>query len=127
MKKIEIEKPAEFMDMAKSKNNAFLYYDHPSDGIDYFNDPELEDIGWNASVFPFINYRTIAEFMEESCEGTLTFNDNEMGFNGFAEVDDIAKVREQVKNFVIEQIQNNKLEEYDDDQLESLEFFGVSL
>lgn len=125
MKKIEIEKPAEFMDLAKSKNNSFLYYDHPSDGIDYFNDPELEDIGWNACVFPFISYRTIAQFMEENCEGTLTFNDNEMGFNGFAEVDNILEAREQVKAFVIEQIKNNKLEEYDDDQIESLEFFGI--
>ena len=53
MKKIEIEKPTDFMDLAKEKEGDYLYYDHPSDGVDYFNDPQLEDIGWNACAFPF--------------------------------------------------------------------------
>lgn len=127
MRKIEIEKPAEFIELAKKKKDQFLYYDHPSDGIDYFNDPKLEDIGWHACAFGFINYRVLAEFIENNCEGTLTFNDNEMGFNGFVEVDDIAKVADQLKEFVIDQIKNNKLQEYDEDQLEALEFFDIKL
>lgn len=127
MKKIEIEKPADFMKLAKDKNNKYLYYDHPSDGIDYFNDTQLEDIGWHANAFSFLNYRAIAEFIEENCEGTLTYNDNDLGFNGFVEVEDITKVREQVKEFCSNQIQISNIQDYDDDQLEALEFFGIQL
>lgn len=127
IRKIEIEKPSEFMELVKSKNGSYLYYDHPSDGIDFFNDKELEDIGWHACAFNFLNYRILAQFIEDSCEGTLTFNDNQMGFNGFVELDDIKQAREKVKNFVIEQIKNNKIEQYEDEQLEALEFFGIKI
>jgi hypothetical protein len=127
MEKVEIEKPADFMELAKSKEGSYLYYDHPSDGVDYFADSKLEDIGWNACVFPFLSYRVLAEFIEDSCDGTLYYNDSHMGFNGFVEITNIEDVRKKVKGFCISQIKENKLDEYDDDQLESLEFFGVSI
>jgi len=82
-------------------------------------------MGWQSSVFDFIKYRDIAEFIEENCEGTLTFNDHPMGFNGFVEVDNIEDVRTQVKAFIIDKIKNNPLEDYDEDQKEALEFFGI--
>ena len=50
-----------------------------------------------------------------------------MGFNGFVEVENINTTREQVKLYCIDMIKNNKLEEYEDDQIEALEFFGVKL
>ena len=125
MKKIEIEKPEEYLSLVAKKAKEYLYHDHPSEGIDFFCDDELENIGWHSSVFEFIKYRDIAEFIELNCEGTLTFNNHPMGFNGFVEVDDIKDVRKKVRQFVIDKIKSNKLDEYDDDQKESLEFFGI--
>ncbi|MCD4758494.1 MAG: hypothetical protein K8R39_09495 [Arcobacteraceae bacterium] len=127
MKKVEIEKPEEYLDLVARKAKEYLYHDHPTEGIDFFCDDELENIGWHSSVFEFLKYRDIAEFIEENCEGTLTFNDHPMGFNGFVEVDNIEDVRVKVKQFVIEKIKSNKLEEYDIDQQESLEFFGIKI
>ena len=105
----------------------YLYQDHPNDGIDLFCDTQIEDMGWHSSTFDFITYRDIAQCIEENCEGTLTFNDHPMGFNGFVEVDDIEDVRTTVRSFICEQIKSNKLESYDDDQLEALEFFKINL
>jgi hypothetical protein len=127
VKKIEIEKPAEFLELVESKKNEYIYHDHPSDGLDLFTDEIMEDYGWHAVSFDFITYRSIAEFMEENCDGEFYFNDHPMGFNAFAIASDIQKAREQVKAFIIEQIKANVLDEYDEDQEEALEFFGVKL
>jgi len=127
MIKNEIKKPDDFLKLIEQKHEKFLYQDHPNDGIDLFSDKELEQMGWHASTFDFITYRDIAQFIEENCEGTLTFNDHPMGFNGFVEVDDIKDVRVKVKIFIISQINNNPLEEYDDDQIEALEFFSIKM
>ena len=125
MKKVEIKKPDEFLKLVESKKNVYLYHDHPSDGLDLFTDEICESYGWQAVAFDFITYRILAEFMEENCDGTFTFNDHPMGFNGFAEVDDIIKTRKQLRAFIIEQIKANPLDEYDDDQLEALKFFEL--
>jgi len=107
-----------------------LYFDHQSDGVEIFEDKELEDYGWHASVLE-INYRQIADFIESNCEGTLVCYDNEVQFNGFVYVDDINKVRAQVKEFIIKQTKQNiedKLIELDDDDaIESFEFFGIEV
>lgn len=125
MRKNEIEKPEEYLTLLKSKKDNFLYHDHPNDGIDIFLDKELEEIGWHASTFEFLNYRTLADFIESNCEGTITFNDHPLGFNGFVEVDDIVKVREQLKSFCIEKIKASDLSDCDEDQQEALEFFNI--
>lgn len=127
MKKVEIDKPDEFLKLIAQKNNDYLYHDHPNDGLDVFSDDALEEMGWHSSAFEFIKYRDIAEFIEENCEGTLTFNDHPMGFNGFVEVDNIEDVQVAVKAFIINEIKNNILDEYDDDQKEALEFFGIKI
>jgi len=127
MKKIEIDKPDDFLKLIQEKRNDFLYQDHPNDGIDLFNDEELEELGYQSVVFDFITYRGIAEFIEGNCEGTLTFNNHPMGFNGFVEIDDIEDVRTKVKSYIIEQIQNNKLDEYDDEQKECLAFLNIEI
>lgn len=109
-----------------------LYFDHHSDGIELFEDKELEDIGWNAVVFD-ISYREIAEFIESSCEGTILFYDNEIQFNGFVIVNDIKSVRNSVKDFVINKIKELSLngdidlENLDEDQEESLNYFGIKV
>jgi hypothetical protein len=127
MKKVEIEKPADFMQLAKDKEGSYLYYDHPSDGVDYFSDEKLENIGWYACAFDFLDYRKLSEFIEENCDGTLYFNDSHMGFNGFVMIDDIKDARLKVKAFCKTQIEQNRLEDYNADQKEALEFFEVEL
>lgn len=108
--------------------NHMLYFDHQSDGVELFEDKELEDYGWHASALE-INYRAISEFIEESCEGTLLFYDNTVQFNGFAIVNDLDNVRIQVKEFIVKQtkenIENELIDLDDDDVIEALEFFGI--
>jgi hypothetical protein len=127
MQKIEIEKPDEFLKLIEANKNKYLYHDHPSDGLDLFTDEELETYGWHSVSFDFITYRTIAEFIENNCDGTFTFNDHPMGFNGFVIVDDIEKTRQQVKEFIINKIKSNLLDDYDEDQKEALEFFEIKV
>ncbi|MEA3315421.1 MAG: hypothetical protein U9Q30_06180 [Campylobacterota bacterium] len=127
MKKVEIEKPDGFLKLVHEKRNSFLYHDHPNDGIDLFCDEEVEELGYESVVFDFITYRGIAEFIEANCEGTLTFNNHPMGFNGFVEVDDIEDVRKKVKSYITAQIVLNRLEEYDDEQKECLDFLNIKI
>lgn len=124
LKKVEIESPQEYLDLCEEKSKEFLYHDHPNEGIDFFNDKVLEDIGWHINSFG-VTYREIAEHIEANCEGTITFNDHTLGFNGFVEIDDIDDVRVKVKQFAIDIIQSKDLHELDDEQEEALEFFGL--
>ncbi len=105
-----------------------LYFDHQSDGVEMFEDKELEDYGWNSSALE-INHREISEFIEESCEGVLLCYDNEIQFSGFVIVDDVKDVKQKVKEYIInktkENIKNESIDVEDDDVIESLEFFGI--
>jgi len=127
MKKVEIDKPDDFLKLVASKKHDYLYHDHPNEGIDLFCDDELESLGYECVVFDFITYRGISEFIEENCEGTLTFVNHPMGFNGFVEVDDIEDVRVKVKQYIIDMIKNNPLDEYDEDQKVALKFLDLEL
>ena len=110
-----------------NKDN-MLYFDHQSDGVELFEDKELEDYGWNASALD-INYREISEFIEEFCEGVLLCYDNEIQFSGFIIVDDVNDVKIKVKEYIInktkENIKEQTIDIEDDDVLESLDFFGI--
>ncbi len=105
-----------------------LYFDHQSDGVEMFEDKELEDYGWNSSALE-INHREISEFIEESCEGVLLCYDNEIQFSGFVIVDDVNDVKQKVKEYIInktkENIKSESIDIEDDDVIESLEFFGI--
>ena len=105
-----------------------LYFDHQSDGVELFEDKELEDYGWNASALD-INYREISEFIEEFCEGVLLCYDNEIQFSGFIIVDDVNDVKIKVKEYIInktkENIKEQTIDIEDDDVIEALEFFGI--
>lgn len=105
-----------------------LYFDHQSDGVELFEDKELEDMGWEATALD-ISYRQITEHIEQQCEGFLIFYDNEISFNGFVIVHNIEQVRLSVKSFIVKKI-NEKIQEGlvdcdDYDTQEALEFFGV--
>ena len=129
MKKIEIEKPQEYLDLIAKHKSDYLYNDHPSDGIDLFCDDKIEQIGWHACTFDFLQYRDLAQFMEDNCEGTLTFNDHPMGFNAYAIIDDANATAKQLKEFCIQKIkkENISADDYDEDQLEALEFFDIKI
>ncbi|WP_419770125.1 MAG: hypothetical protein ACNI3C_12425 [Candidatus Marinarcus sp.] len=105
------------------------YFDHQTDGVELFENKELENIGWNAIPLD-INYREISEFIENNCEGNFMFYDNGMHFNGFVIVSDIEKTKRKVKEYIVgqikEKIENNELSlnEIDEEIAESLEFFG---
>lgn len=105
-----------------------LYFDHQSDGVELFEDKVLEDYGWYANALG-INYREISEFIEENCDGTLVFYDNQVQFNGFCIVDNIEDVREKVKAYIIKQtlksIDENSIDLDDEDVIESLEYFEI--
>lgn len=105
-----------------------LYFDHQSDGVELFEDKELEDYGWNASALE-INYREISEFIEEFCEGVLLCYDNEIQFSGFVIVDNVNDVKVKVKEYIInktkENIKEQTIDIEEDDVIESLEFFGI--
>ena len=107
-----------------------LYFDHQSDGVELFEDKELEDMGWEATALD-ISYRQITEHIEQHCDGFLVFYDNEISFNGFVIVNNIEQVRLSVKSFIIKKI-NEKIQEGlvdcdDYDIQEALEFFGVEI
>ncbi|MDZ7819279.1 MAG: hypothetical protein U5K55_12050 [Aliarcobacter sp.] len=105
-----------------------LYFDHQSDGVEMFEDKELEDYGWNASALE-INYREISEFIEDSCEGVLLCYDNEIQFSGFVIVENIedtkVKVKEYIANKAKQNIKEGILDIEDDDVIEALELFGI--
>jgi len=107
-----------------------LYFDHQSDGVELFEDKQLEDIGWNAIPCD-ISYREISEFIESNCEGILVYYDNEIQFNGFVIVEDIEKTRILVKEFIIkiikEKIVKNLIDIEDDDVIEALAFFEIKV
>jgi len=115
------------IDMNKEE---MLYFDHQSDGVELFEDALLEDYGWHASALE-INYRDISEFIEDNCEGTLLFYDNDVQFSGFAIINDIEDVRVKVKEFVITKAKKNLEDELiyldDDDVVEAFEFFGCEV
>ncbi|MCP4970483.1 MAG: hypothetical protein GY932_07820 [Arcobacter sp.] len=107
-----------------------LYFDHHTDGVELFENKELEEMGWHSIPFD-ISYRQITEFIEENCNGTLVFYDNQIQFNGFVFVDDIEDVKNKVKNFIVkkikEQINENLIDLEDEDILESLEYFNIKV
>jgi hypothetical protein len=125
MKKIEIEKPDEFLKLIAKNKDLYLYNDHPTDGIDLFTDEQIELYGWWATTFEEITYRDIAQFIEENCDGEFVFNDHPMGFNAYAILADVQTARVQIKDFIISKIKKLDLSDVDDDQKEALEFFGL--
>ncbi|WP_072681967.1 hypothetical protein [Arcobacter sp. LA11] len=107
-----------------------LYFDHQTDGVELFEDKEIEDYGWNCTPCD-ISYREISEFIESNCNGTFVFYDNEIQFNGFVIVDDIEDTRVKVKNYIInkikEKIEDESIDLDDSEVEESLEFFEIKV
>jgi len=85
-------------DIVAANSPFYLYLDVTGEGISEFSDKELENLVWYSCEFG-INYREIAEFLEESLEesvdGTILCIEHEepYRFNGCAYVDDIEEAR----------------------------------
>ena len=105
------------------------YFDHQTDGIEVFEDKELEDIGWQA-VSLNINYRELCSYIEKECQGIFVYYDNGMHFNGFVILKHIQEVKEKMHEYVKlrikEKIENEELflDELDDDEKKALMFFN---
>ena len=114
-------------------NNAT--YDDGGEGINEFDDEELEDIGWYATDFD-INYRTLVDIIEKNCNMVLLCNEIDDGdnyiFNGLGFVKDMECARTTIKEFVIKEIKDKlsndseyKRETLDKSQLKALKYFNI--
>lgn len=111
-------------------------YEDGAEGINELDDEELEDIGWHATEFD-VKYRDLVLVIEERCDMLLVCNEIEDGkvymFHGLGFVHDINCARTHVREYVVEII-NDKLandpsyeiKSLTNDQLEALEYFGIT-
>lgn len=115
----------EIIDLNKTR---MLYFDHQSDGVDLFEDEQLEEMGWFAAALD-ITYRQIVEVLEKEVKGTLVFYDNAIHFSGFVLVEDINEVRRIIKEFIVNtiyiKIKEDELDFDDEDIIEAIEFFKI--
>jgi hypothetical protein len=113
-------------------------YEDAGEGINEFDDKELEDMGWHATEFD-VSYRQIVEVIESSgCDMLMLCSEIEEGetyfFNGLGFVEDMECVRTKVREYIVTQI-NEKLvnakefsKEYlEDDHYEALEYFNIAI
>lgn len=112
-----------------NKSN-MLYFDHHTDGVEIFEDDELEQIGWQATACD-IQYRELTNFIESNCSGNLIYYENDIQFNGFVIVDDLIETRTKVKEFIVqkikEKIENDLIDLDDEDVIEALEYFEIEV
>jgi len=119
-----------WMHILDLNKKTMLYFDHQTDGVEIFEFKEIENIGWNAIPLD-ITYRELCTFIEKNCEGTFLFYDNTIHFNGFVVADDVNEVEIKLFKFVRDLIYDKinkkeiKLNDIDDDQAESLEYFKI--
>ena len=107
------------------------YDDTTSDGVDEFSDKELEEIGWHATEFA-INYRTLVEFLEDKCAGTLLCIEQEepYQFSGLGFLSDTPHAKEMLFTYCQDEVKKLMCEDDDykkesltSDELEAAEFF----
>ena len=110
--------------------SSMLYFDHQSDGVELFEDETLEEYGWHASALD-ISYRQITQHIEDSCKGVLLCYENEVQFSGFAVVDDLNEVRQEVYSYVVKTakqgLKDGSIDLDDEDASEACEFFKVEI
>lgn len=118
-----------WQDIIGLNQDRMTYFDHQTDGVEVFEEKELEDIGWQAISLD-IDYRMLCNHLEKECEGIFIYYDNGMHFNGFVILNNIQQAKEEMHKFVRlqieEKIKNEELflEELEADEKEALEFFN---
>lgn len=117
-----------WQDVIELNKTRMLYFDHQSDGVDLFEDKELEEMGWYASALD-ITYRQIVEVIEDKTKGSLVFYDNSIQFSGFALVEEIKEVRSIIKEYICNtvntKIKEDELDFDDEDVIEAIDFFEI--
>jgi hypothetical protein len=92
-----------WQEVMKINKDRMFYEDHSTDGIEVFNDKRVEDIAFEAVVFD-VDYRDIAQFVEDNCDGEFIYYENEIQFSGFTIAHDNDKAYKQVKEYIQDQI-----------------------
>ncbi|MFA7084625.1 MAG: hypothetical protein WC141_08835 [Arcobacteraceae bacterium] len=124
----EIRPVGAWLEIIGLNQGRMTYFDHQTDGVEIFEEKELEDIGWQA-VSLNIKYRDICMHLEKECEGFLIYYDNGMHFNGFVIVKSIeeakGKMHQLVHAHIEEKIKDEELilDELEDDEKQALAFF----
>ena len=109
-----------------------LYQDIGGEGISEFSDKELDEFIWYSCEFG-IEYRDVAEYLEERIDGTILFIENKVPyqFNGCAITDDLEKARTLAYTFIKEKIAEKieegtiDIDDLSDDEEEALAFFNL--
>ena len=110
------------------------YDDTTADGIAEFSNKDLEEIGWQATEFN-IDYRNLAEHLEEKCEGiTLCIEQEEpqYQFSGLGFVFDDEDAQKVMFAYAKNHVQNMmdtheefKIDTLTDDEEDAAKFFGL--
>ncbi len=108
------------------------YIDAGGEGITEFNHKRLDDIIWYSCEFG-INYREVAEFLEESMEGTVLCIEIEepYRFNGCAYINDIERAADAAFDFVRSELKKRidegsiDLDDLEEEEEEALRYFGL--
>jgi len=125
---------ANWQEIIKLNTPRASYDDTTSDGVDRFQNDELEKLGWYATEFD-ITYRQLVEVLEEKCDGTLLCieRDEPYQFSGLGFLKDDKQAFEELFSFVQNIIQNllkndplYVKENLTDDEEEAIEFFKLS-
>jgi hypothetical protein len=130
--KISIYAGKAWQEVLKANEPFYLYQDTTSDGVTEFSDNELDDLIWYSCEFG-INYREVAEFLEQNVEGTVVCveNENPYHFNGCVYAENIEEARKKAFEFIKEtlkkRIENKEidLDNLEDNEEEALKFFGL--
>jgi len=130
--KISIYAGRAWQEVLQANEPFYLYHDGISDGITEFSDKELDDLIWYSCEFT-INYREVAEFLEENVEGTVICVESEKpyNFNGCTYVNNIEEVRKKAFEFIKETLKKRiegkeiELDNLEDEEEEALKFFGL--
>lgn len=125
---------ANWQEIIKLNTSRASYDDTTSDGVDRFQNEELEKLGWYATEFD-ITYRQLVEVLEEKCDGTLLCieRDEPYQFSGLGFLEDDKQAFEElfgfVQNIIQNLLENDPLyvkENLTDDEEEAMEFFKLS-
>jgi len=121
-----------WQEVLKANEPFYLYQDTTSDGITEFTDQKLDDLIWYSCEFE-INYRDVAQFLEQHVDGTVVCIeiDEPYQFNGCAYVDNLEEARTKAFEFIKETLQKRiasgeiDLDDLEDDEEDALKFFGL--
>ena len=129
--KIGIKASGAWQDIIKLNYEKATYDDTTNDGINEFEDKDLEDIGWWADEFD-IKYRELVEVMEKECDGTLLCIEQDNQFSGLGFLADYKEAYDVLYNYcknkiktIIKQDSIYANNNFNDDELEALKYFNI--